>query len=96
VAVDVEAKHVLTLKPAGPNPVRKATQFTFTVKQDGRAEVNLYNLLGQKIRQLHVGRVQAGERYMIEVSTADLPSGTYFLRLEAGKQVQHERLTVVK
>jgi len=96
VTVTVEAARALTLEAKGPNPVREATQFAFTVQQSGETTVTLYNVLGQRVRQLHVAKATVGERYTVEVAASDLPSGTYFVRLAAPSGTRTERMVVVR
>ena len=95
VTVTVEAERALRLEATGPNPVREATQFAFTVKQSGRATVTLYNVLGQQVRRLHDREATVGQRYTVDVSAADLPSGTYFVRLSAPSGTRSQRIVVV-
>jgi hypothetical protein len=57
--------------------------------------VAMYNALGQRVRRLYDGRVSAETTRRLRVPVADLASGVYFLRLQAGGQQRTRRLTVV-
>jgi hypothetical protein len=96
VTVTIEAERVLSLQATGPNPVRQSTQFAFTVQQSGRAEVTLYNVLGQRVRTLYAEEASAGQRHAVTVETTDLPSGTYFVRLAAPSGTRTQRIVVVR
>jgi hypothetical protein len=96
VRVIIEAAHALTLDATGPNPVRQTTRFTFTVKQSGRATVVLYNVLGQQVQVLHEHKATVGQRYTVDVSAANLPSGLYFVRLYSNGRALTQKLTVVQ
>ena len=96
VTVTMEAERALTLQATGPNPVRQSTQFAFTVQQSERAEVTLYNVLGQRVRTLYAEEASAGQRHAVTVETTDLPSGTYFVRLAAPSGTRTQRIVVVR
>ena len=96
VTVTIEAERVLSLQATGPNPVRQSTQFAFTVQQSGPAEVTLYNVLGQRVRTLYTEETSAGQRHTVTVTTTDLPSGTYFVRLAAPSGTRTQRIVVVR
>jgi hypothetical protein len=96
VSVDVRAERKLTLGLEGPNPVRQATRLAFTVEQTGRAEVALFNVLGQRVRTLRAEKAEAGERYSVELSADGLPSGPYFVRLSAPSGTQTRKIVIVR
>jgi len=82
-----------------PNPVRSQVTVRFgvpeqTASRSGEVYLRLYDVLGQEVRTVQAG-VKPG-RYETRLSVSDLPSGTYFLRLEAGTEAQTRRLTVVR
>ena len=54
---------------------------------DCRPELGVYDIHGQKIRTLVNEKQIAGE-YVVRFDGADLPAGIYFLRLQAGNQVE--------
>jgi hypothetical protein len=96
VTVEVRADRSLTLSPAQPNPVRRSSRADFTVRSEGRATVSLYNVLGQKVRTLLDRSVMPGRTYEVPVSAASLPSGTYFLQIQAPSGSKTRQVTVVK
>ena len=72
VTVEVRAEQTLALRATGPNPVRQATQLTFTVKQSGPVEMVLYNILGQRVKRLYDREATTGKRYSVDVVAGDL------------------------
>ncbi|MFB6278432.1 MAG: T9SS type A sorting domain-containing protein [Salinibacter sp.] len=80
---------------ASANPVQNRTTVSFAVKEGQKTTLHLYNVLGQRVATLYRGTPRAGELKTIELSVTDLPSGTYFLGLEAGTRTLTQRLTVV-
>ena len=96
VSVEVRAERKLTLRAAGPNPVRQTTQLTFTVRRNGPTRMVLYNLLGQEVKVLHDRTATTGNRYSVTVTANDLSSGTYFARLQAPTGTKTQRIVVVR
>ena len=96
VTVTIEAERALTLQATGPNPVRQATRFAFTVPQSGPAEVVLYNVLGQRVRTLYAETATVGRQQTVALAVQDLPSGTYFVRLSAPGGTRTQRIVVVR
>lgn len=96
VALQIRMKEALRLSPPAPNPVSDDANFSFAVKEASRATVTVYNSLGQRVATLYEGRVPGGEPQHLQVSTSDLPSGMYVLRLQANGQTRTQRVTVVR
>ena len=96
VSVEMRAEQTLALRATGPNPVRQATQLTFTVKQSGPVEMVLYNILGQRVKRLYDREATTGKRYSVDVIAEDLSSGTYFARLRAPSGTKTQRIVVVR
>lgn len=77
-----------------PNPFRSRTTIRYELPQAGPAHLAVYNVLGQRVAQLLRGEQPAGRGEV--VLQTDLPSGVYFLRLDAGGRQQTRQITVVK
>lgn len=96
VSVRLQMQEALTLSGPAPNPASHQTTLTFAVKNEIKAQIGLYNMLGQRVRTPYEGRPTAGESQRIRLDTRDLSSGVYVLRLEAGGKLRTRRLTVVR
>jgi hypothetical protein len=83
---------------AGPNPVSAGDRPRVTVQLDRAQDVTIrvYNVLGQQVDQLYRGVLPAGEVLETSVSTANLPSGMYFLRVQGTSVNEVKKFTVVK
>lgn len=84
----------VTLRAPFPNPTsgRATVQFAVPERQD--VSLRLYDVLGRRVTTLVDGAREG--RKQAQFDTSDLSSGVYFLRLEAGGQVQTRRVTVVR
>jgi hypothetical protein len=85
-----------------PNPFNAGTSIPFAVRLSTKAELGVYNLLGQKIRALIDGEITSGEHRVIWDGKDDLgrdvSSGAYFYRLttEDKRRTQTRRMTLLR
>jgi len=71
-----------------PNPVQDNFNVEVASKLDPNATIGIYNILGNKIRQIHFASVPQN------VFTEDLPSGNYIVIIQNGAEIF--RSTIVK
>lgn len=75
-----------------PNPASRYVEVHF-VAPAGWASVTLFNVLGQKIKQ--VAQVNASEgEIILPLDLSGLPHGVYLVRVQHGNQYAIRRLTV--
>jgi hypothetical protein len=96
VQVEVKMEGALHLSAPAPNPTSGRATLSFAVREGTRAEVVLYDVLGQRVRTLYEGRPPGEEAKRLTVETGTLSSGVYVVRLQAGGQTRTGRLTVVR
>jgi len=96
VSVAVDMQEALKLNAPVPNPVLGSATLSFAIKEQKETRITLYNTLGQQVATIYQGAPQAGERQTVQFDARALPSGTYFLRLQAGRRMKTERVTVVR
>ncbi|MFP4229204.1 MAG: T9SS type A sorting domain-containing protein, partial [Salinivenus sp.] len=68
----------------------------FAVQEPSETEVAVYNVLGQRVKTLYNDTPQAEQTTEVTFDASELPSGMYFVRMQADGQAQSERLTVVR
>jgi hypothetical protein len=73
------------LYPAYPNPFNSETMISYSLPCPSNVNVVIYNPLGQRVRTL-VESYQHPGVHATTLSTADLPSGLYLVRLNAGRE----------
>jgi len=83
-----------------PNPFNPSTSIKFSLAKASRAELNVYNIKGQKVKTLANSLFQAGNHTLVWDGCSDegenLASGVYLLRMEAGKFRQTRKMTIMK
>ncbi|OQX90005.1 MAG: hypothetical protein B6D65_00355 [candidate division Zixibacteria bacterium 4484_93] len=75
----------LYLDPAFPNPFNASVKLTFGLPEEGKVELAIYNILGQKVKTLVDNTLPAGEYSILwDGKTAEektAPTGVYFYRI---------------
>jgi len=80
---------------ASPNPFNPVTEVTFSLPREGRAIVKVFDILGQQVSVLQDGVLTAGEHRVL-FDGGQLPTGIYFLRLEAASRQTTLKLVLLK
>jgi hypothetical protein len=81
-----------------PNPFNPKTTISFSLPRAGRVELSVYDVTGRKTGGLlsaPTGVIAAGE-YRVEFDGRDLPSGIYFVWLNAGGISQTQKIVLLK
>jgi hypothetical protein len=78
-----------------PNPFNPTTTIEFAIMREATVALDLYNILGQRVRTLVEGDLPPGE-YRVELDATDLPSGVYLYRLRADTFTQTRKLVLLK
>ena len=89
-----------SLLPCLPNPANKSTKFSFSLSQNGKVELSVFNVLGQKVATLYKGSLASG-KHTINWNLKDaqdrfLPNGVYFYQLTDGSRNSTRRLLILK
>jgi hypothetical protein len=86
---------VFNLSPAYPNPFNPETNINWQLSKNGKYELAVYNMLGQKIDVIGSGYAAAGS-YSKVWNASRFPSGVYFVQLKAENKVQTQKLLYLK
>jgi hypothetical protein len=78
-----------------PNPFNPETAFSFRLPKDSKVSFTVYNNLGQEIISLYEGFMPAGQHSLVW-NAADMSSGVYFYRLQAGEFSQMKKCVLMK
>jgi hypothetical protein len=68
-----------------PNPFNPTTTISFLVMDEGRVDLNLYNVRGERVRTLIDGQVYDAGHYALPVSMQGLASGIYYYELKGDR-----------
>ena len=103
----VTAVDGIQLKPANfqvhqnyPNPFNPSTTISYAIPHSTNVKVEIYNILGKKIRTLINAPENAGVHNIVWNGRNDygseVSSGTYFYKVTAGNNVQVKKMVLLK
>lgn len=78
-----------------PNPFNPNTVISYNIPVHSLVTLNIYNLLGEKIKTL-IQQEQAPGKYQINFDGNNLPSGIYFYQLKADKFQQTKKMLLLR
>ena len=84
------------LSGAYPNPFNPRTSFSLTVKERQEVTVEVFNLLGIRVKRLFEGTMESGETRTFVFEADDLPSGIYLYRARGQKFTATRQMTLLK
>jgi len=92
-----------TLHPNYPNPFNPSTTIKFELpagKSIYKTDINIYNVLGQKVRDLLTAELETGRYTEVWDGRnnfgSSLPSGTYYLVIKAGEYTDSMKMLYLK
>lgn len=87
--------NALSLFQNYPNPFNASTTIEYSLPEEAVVTIQIYDILGRRIETLVSGKQPAGT-HTIVWEAADVPSGVYFYRIEAGKYSQTQKCVLLK
>lgn len=93
--VHSEISRRLALARNYPNPFNVSTSLEYNLSEASYLNIDIYNILGQRVATLFDGTQDAGQHTIIWDATA-FPSGVYFARLKTKRHSQTIRLVLLK
>ena len=83
-----------------PNPFNPTTQISYQIPEDGKVSIEIFNILGQKIKTLVDENQIVGSHIAVWDSKSDngeqLSSGIYFYRIVTAKNTQTKKMILLK
>jgi mannan endo-1,4-beta-mannosidase len=80
---------------AYPNPFNPSTLIKYSLKNDRRVTIKIFNTLGEELRTL-VDEIKSAGNYEVEFRANDLPSGVYIYRMQSGEFVSSKKMILIK
>ena len=83
------------LANAYPNPFNPTTTIDYSISEPCHATLTVFNVAGQEVVTLVDGEMEVGD-FNVTFDAADLASGVYFYKLNAGDFSAIKKMTLVK
>jgi len=84
-----------TLSQNYPNPFNPSTTISFSLPQTIKIKLTLFDALGRNVQEIANKEFSSGN-HSISFNVANLTSGVYFYRIEAGSFVQSKKMVLMK
>jgi hypothetical protein len=94
VAVSQSTIAAFSLGQNYPNPFNPTTTIRYDLPKSANINLKIFNTLGQEITSLVNEHKEAG--YYQATWNANVPSGIYFYRLQAGEYVETKKMILLK
>ena len=78
-----------------PNPFNPITRIAFNLSKPAMTRLTVYNVFGQEVAEL-VNRHMTAGRYEVPFDAGNLPTGTYFYKLQSGDVSQVQKMLLIK
>ncbi len=78
-----------------PNPFNPSTKIDFSVPQNSNVKITIYDILGNKIKEL-VNDFKDTGNYTVVFNASNLSSGIYFYRVQAGSFTETKKMILLK
>ncbi len=83
-----------------PNPFNPSTQINFSLAQAGQVQLDIFNVLGQKVKSLISGNLKTGSHTVewegLDKNGNSVAGGLYFYRLEVNGYSQSRKMLLLK
>lgn len=79
-----------------PNPFNPGTTINFSLPEETRVTLEIFNITGEKVATLINGEITPAGIHETYFNAYDLPSGIYFCRIKAGSNIAVKKLTLMK
>lgn len=99
VLTDVRENEIQPLKYSlsqnYPNPFNPSTKIKFSIANDDRVNISIFNILGERVAVLTDQVYKAGS-HEIQFNASQLSSGVYFYQMQSGDFVNVKKLMLLK
>ncbi len=95
IEVSYDAVEEFALEQNYPNPFNPTTNISFKLAVSGKVSVKIFNAIGQEVAELVNKTMEVGS-HEVTFNASDLPSGTYFCRMNAGGFTKTSKMLLIK
>ncbi|MDZ4711192.1 MAG: T9SS type A sorting domain-containing protein [bacterium] len=94
--VSVGAPSTFEVSQNYPNPFNPSTKINFSIPQDSKVTLNIYDISGKLIMTLINNEFKSANYYTVSLNGSNLSSGTYFYTINAGDFNQTKKMILIK
>lgn len=91
---EISVSETIILKQNYPNPFSSSTNISFSIPSKSFVSLKIYDRMGREVATIFSEEIPAG-LYTRKWNSANVPSGIYFYRLEAGSFAETKKLILL-
>lgn len=95
INADISVPDAYSLEQNYPNPFNPSTKIEVSIPMDGNIKLNIYNVKGELVKTIFEGYKTSGY-YTFNINAAELSSGVYLYRLDAGSFSSTKKMVILK
>ncbi|HQY53571.1 MAG TPA: YCF48-related protein [Ignavibacteria bacterium] len=95
-SVEIGIPKKFSLSQNYPNPFNPVTKIKFSLPQDSKVNLIIFDVLGKEVNRLVNNEFKPAGFYIIDFNGSGLSSGVYYYKIEAGDFKQVKRMVMVK
>ncbi len=92
---NIKIPSAYSLEQNYPNPFNPVTRIEYSIPKEGYVSLSIYNMLGEKVRQL-VDEVKSPGTYIVDWDASAFSSGVYFYNIKSGNYAESKKLTLLR
>jgi hypothetical protein len=96
VDVVIEIPDGFVLEQNYPNPFNPSTLIKFMFDKDTKAQLKVFDILGNEVAELFNETTEAGKVYEINFNASELSSGVYYYRLTGNGKAEIKKMMLLK
>ena len=92
---DINIPDALYLSQNYPNPFNPISMIEYGIPENSYVDISLYDLNGRKLNTM-VNSLHRSGYYKLTLSSENLNSGIYLIKIKSGNMVQTRKITIIK
>jgi hypothetical protein len=78
-----------------PNPFNPTTTINYTLPEEGKVNIKIYDVLGREVETL-VNEIRTAGTHSVEFNASHLPSGVYLYKIETSQGMLTKKMLLLK
>jgi len=79
-----------------PNPFNPSTTIMFDLDRTAKVQINIYNILGQKVAEIANREFQMGNHRLLWDASSNISSGVYFYEMRTDNYTQIKKMILMR